>query len=309
MKKALLILTLLMATLASYFYFRLSRNATRDRQLATQANTEMEKSNNILRERCFIAYHGLREYLADPYTHSQATIWEPRALELKVLSEAINDRIDSLKSRLNAGVNEWSFYKSDESKRLFDNLVGYKTAFLDIFRREPNISDIANEDLKKAGEEFEKRLLPILSVQKTSDWATDNFKDISTDAATLRLTNIQNEILRAEMAASEFLFKQIQRGGDVYYVPHCFTCLNAQVLRKGQQLEATIYLFYMNFYGMNPEVRVNGIVQKMSRDNEIDYSQKVTNLGKHELKVNVKYLQPDSNIARFSKSMQYEVVP
>jgi hypothetical protein len=113
------------------------------------------------------------------------------------------------------------------------------------------------------------------------------------------------------MAAAQYFAKQIgDRRGDIIFEPFWFAALNSQVLRKGHKLEALVYYFHMNYYRINPEIRINGIVQMLSEDRDrVEYSQEVTTIGKHELKITIEYLLPDSTKNIITKSLPYEVVP
>ncbi len=275
------------------------------------SNSNIAVSNNTL-------YKSLEEKLADPKSKEKAEIWEPKAMEARKLSAAMDTYLDSLKLALKKAADlrmKWDgkdsiedyrtdnldastrmFETNGEGERLQKRLEDYKAAMLNI---DPTI---------KA--QFES-IFPVNTTPpkteegKQKDFTQTFFHMTPTIAALTILSKFQNNVKNAENMIVTYCHSQIGAVEVHMDKVNVLVGQSSNYLMPGQKLTVTAGVGAYSS-SVKSNITVNG--QPLSMVNgQGEYSTTVGGAGEHTIQVNGSFIGEDGKPVPVHQTINYTV--
>ncbi len=241
-------------------------------------NNNLTNSNKLISIQSIASYKSLEKKLSDPVSQYRTSLWYPKAMLLKKVSQNAVTKLDSLKNNLEL-LNETSIKDS-----VFEILVTLQES----------ISNI-DKEIKTV---FEKEIILLTSSKNEANSTKQSFinKYFESNSAQHNLTllsKFQNDILILENKIVTFFDVQTMAGCNLSY--ERFSVLisqNTNHLKSGESLE--VYAGIGSFsLAPAPKININGTNLKIGEDGLSVYQIKATGeTGKHSIPVKVEYIDP-----------------
>lgn len=286
-------------------------------------NNSLQNANTVATEKNNLIYKSLQDKLNDPNSRERALIWKPKADQVKLLADDMNNYIEQLKKDLKTeaglkiedGKEVFKYDNLEAATRLMDNQGKGKELLKKLTDFKANIIKVlpdSSEADKKVISDFMRTLPLNLAIPETenlsnkNNWTLAYFRMTPAIAAVTILSKFQNDVKNSESQLVDYIHRQI---GEVKVVYNQFEPLigtSATYLMPGQELQVNAGL---GAYSKDvvPEVYVNG--NKVTVENGLGtWKTNVGNPGTGTVKVSVKYKDPiDGKDKTIDKEINYTV--
>jgi gliding motility-associated protein GldM len=286
---------------------------TVDRSLMIASGVAEQKNQEI--------FKSFKAKLEDPTSREKAAIWEPKAQQVKKISDELYNYIETLKSELKKEsglktVDGKEEFKEDDldagtrllvqrapegkgkGKELFEKLKAYKEQLLSI-----------DPEMKKeieVGLPLDLTIPPTSSEAGKSDWSYAYFHMTPTIAAITILSKFQNDVRNSESKAVEFCHKQIGQVEIIYDQFQAFAGTNTQYLMPGEELVITAGIGAFS-KAAQPSVSIDGANVSLNAEGTAEYKTRVGGAGAGIKRVRISYAKPDGTTAVVEKEIKYTV--
>ena len=286
---------------------------TVDRSLMIASGVAEQKNQEI--------FKSFKAKLEDPTSREKAAIWEPKAQQVKKISDELYNYIETLKSELKKEsglktVDGKEEFKEDDldagtrllvqrapegkgkGKELFEKLKAYKEQLLSI-----------DPEMKKeieVGLPLDLTIPPTSSEAGKSDWSYAYFHMTPTIAAITILSKFQNDVRNSESKAVEFCHKQIGQVEIIYDQFQAFAGTNTQYLMPGEELVITAGIGAFS-KAAQPSVSIDGANVALNAEGTAEYKTRVGGSGAGIKRVRISYAKPDGTTAVVEKEIKYTV--
>ena len=286
---------------------------TVDRSLMIASGVAEQKNQEI--------FKSFKAKLEDPTSREKAAIWEPKAQQVKKISDELYNYIETLKSELKKEsglktVDGKEEFKEDDldagtrllvqrapegkgkGKELFEKLKAYKEQLLSI-----------DPEMKKeieVGLPLDLTIPPTSSEAGKSDWSYAYFHMTPTIAAITILSKFQNDVRNSESKAVEFCHKQIGQVEIIYDQVQAFAGTNTQYLMPGEELVITAGIGAFS-KAAQPSVSIDGANVALNAEGTAEYKTRVGGSGAGIKRVRISYAKPDGTTAVVEKEIKYTV--
>lgn len=272
-------------------------------------------ANNIINQKNEEIFASFEAKLKDEKTRERASIWKPKADEVKRLADEVYAYIDALKLELKKGSGldeQTGKYKEDnldaatrilveppsaKGKELLAKLQEFKTKILAL-----------DPEIKK---EFENSLPIDLSIPKTdnkgnNNWESAYFRMTPTIAALTMLSKFQNDVRNAESQVVDFCHQQVGAVQLVYDEFQAFAGTNSQYLMPGQELVITAGVGAFS-KAARPTISIDGKPISLNAQGVAEFKTAVGGPGSYKKKVSINFIKPDGTTASLTKDIEYTV--
>ena len=286
---------------------------TVDRSLMIASGVAEQKNQEI--------FKSFKAKLEDPTSREKAAIWEPKAQQVKKISDELYNYIETLKSELKKEsglktVDGKEEFKEDDldagtrllvqrapegkgkGKELFEKLKAYKEQLLSI-----------DPEMKKeieVGLPLDLTIPPTSSEAGKSAWSYAYFHMTPTIAAITILSKFQNDVRNSESKAVEFCHKQIGQVEIIYDQFQAFAGTNTQYLMPGEELVITAGIGAFS-KAAQPSVSIDGANVSLNAEGTAEYKTRVGGSGAGIKRVRISYAKPDGTTAVVEKEIKYTV--
>ena len=286
---------------------------TVDRSLMIASGVAEQKNQEI--------FKSFKAKLEDPTSREKAAIWEPKAQQVKKISDELYNYIETLKTELKKEsglktVDGKEEFKEDDldagtrllvqrapegkekGKELFEKLKAYKEQLLSI-----------DPEMKKeieVGLPLDLTIPPTSSEAGKSDWSYAYFHMTPTIAAITILSKFQNDVRNSESKAVEFCHKQIGQVEIIYDQFQAFAGTNTQYLMPGEELVITAGIGAFS-KAAQPSVSIDGANVSLNAEGTAEYKTRVGGSGAGIKRVRISYAKPDGTTAVVEKEIKYTV--
>jgi gliding motility-associated protein GldM len=291
------------------------------------ANQDINRDNQLI---CNV----LKDKVQDMITRRKASIWQPKAMEVKRISTEMIKYIDSLETEVqkragpskDAAINSFNesdknsvdniFIRDKEAEQLYQKLLGFKkeiTSVIDLKEFEEN--PLVQEDIKKTMKEFDTSLpvaKDILSVANASNReASNNYSNLfnSTPAigAITLLNKIRYDILSSENQLLNYFNSMCSAIVESFDRFSAIIGTNSSYLKNGQRLELYAGLGAFSV-SLKPQIFINGNSIQIGEDGVAKYTFKIkSHPGKFKIPVRIEFTKPDGSPMILEKKVEYIV--
>ena len=289
------------------------------------ATTEIQRDNKWICQ-------AMEEKLKDPQTKAKAEIWQPKAAEIKRLSDAMVAYIDTLETGLKkqAGLNDSSgelhndkkivsalFSQQGHAAELSAKLAIFKRVLIETLHPEDFAGNpYFQKDLVNYANKLQLTILTDVHENHhgmqtmppaNADPIQNYFINSSAWAAIAILDKMKNDIARAENNILNYLNSMI---AVIYHGYERFSAIvtqNSNYLKKGQLLE--IYAGMGSFSDASkPTITINGTNVPPGDDAVSTYHLKITGKpGKYFIPVKINFTSPDGSLRTLKRKIMYTV--
>jgi gliding motility-associated protein GldM len=286
---------------------------TVDRSLMIASGVAEQKNVEI--------FKSFKAKLEDPTSREKAAIWEPKAQQVKKISDDLYNYIEGLKIELKKEsglkiVDGKEEFKEDDldagtrllvqyapegkgkGKELFEKLKVYKEQLLSI-----------DPEMKKEielGLPLDLTIPPTSSDAGKTDWAYAYFHMTPTIAAITIMSKFQNDVRNSESKAVEFCHKQIGQVEIIYDQFQAFAGTNTQYLMPGEELVITAGIGAFS-KAAQPSISIDGANVALNAEGTAEYKTRVGGSGAGIKRVRISYAKPDGTTAVVEKEIKYTV--
>jgi len=286
---------------------------TVDRSLMIASGVAEQKNVEI--------FKSFKAKLEDPTSREKAAIWEPKAQQVKKISDNLYNYIEGLKIELKKEsglkiVDGKEEFKEDDldagtrllvqyapegkgkGKELFEKLKVYKEQLLSI-----------DPEMKKEielGLPLDLTIPPTSSDAGKTDWAYAYFHMTPTIAAITIMSKFQNDVRNSESKAVEFCHKQIGQVEIIYDQFQAFAGTNTQYLMPGEELVITAGIGAFS-KAAQPSISIDGANVALNAEGTAEYKTRVGGSGAGIKRVRISYAKPDGTTAVVEKEIKYTV--
>ena len=286
---------------------------TVDRSLMIASGVAEQKNVEI--------FKSFKAKLEDPTSREKAAIWEPKAQQVKKISDDLYNYIEGLKIELKKEsglkiVDGKEEFKEDDldagtrllvqyapegkgkGKELFEKLKVYKEQLLSI-----------DPEMKKEielGLPLDLTIPPTSSDAGKTDWAYAYFHMTPTIAAITIMSKFQNDVRNSESKAVEFCHKQIGQVEIIYDQFQAFAGTNTQYLMPGEELVITAGIGAFS-KAAQPSISIDGANVALTAEGTAEYKTRVGGSGAGIKRVRISYAKPDGTTAVVEKEIKYTV--
>ncbi len=277
----------------------------------------LKTTNNTIAASTKTIMESFEDKKKDPQTMAKAEIWAPKAAQAVVLTNELNNYIETLKKQIltEAGFdpvkNGDSTFKEDnqdiatrimveqgKGKELRTKLEAYKKAMMGI---DDSLSKTISGLLKQIN------LDPPPTKNKANDtWEAAYFRMVPTVAATTMLTKFQNDIKTSENRVVSLFHEQV---GAVKVRFNKFAAIvgqNSNYLMPDQELEirAGIGAFSTD---AKPTINIGGTNYPIDQDGVASYKVRVSGNGERSVPIVINYVDQDGNPQVIRQDVKYTV--
>jgi len=252
-------------------------------------------------------YDELEQKISDSRTKAKATIWQPKAVYVKKLSDSLRSYIDNLKSSVHV-----------ETRTLYHRIKDFNEKVLTVLDPgEFPDNPILQQDIQKVKEQF-RHSFP-LDITAAGGHTTDStagnmpnpihdyFENADTLATLTMLNKLRNDISVAENRLISYCNSMTISYHEGFYHFFPLATISSSYLKPGQTLEINAGMGAFSS-DAEPIVTINGEKIKLNSDGVALYRQTVHQKpGKYFIPVKIEFIQPSGDTARVSKKMEYRV--
>ena len=271
-------------------------------KLYDELNKGFENSNELIKWSTQKEYKLIADKLAKASSHEQATIWYPKAIKIKSLSENLFQQLEQIKTNLkNGSINQKSSNLDKVTiNKVYTNLLQYQKEVLS------EDSEIYNT--------FNKRLTissgPLDSTEKTEQDFSDTYfykNNKSTKQLITALSKLQNNIIIIENEIVTFCELKINDGFCGYDVFEELVSQNSNHFKVGEKIVITAGVGAYSTRVL-PKIFINGKIRNINAEGFVRYNTIVpTNPGKYYIPVKINFKKPDGTDAIMEKQIEYTV--
>jgi hypothetical protein len=243
-----------------------------------QANELISDDNQLI---CWV----LDGKVADPQTRVGALIWEPKAREIKRLTDGVLKYIDSLKDQvkiLEEGNTKEAGLSFGGRGKLYDRLTAYNKSVMMVLDT-VKLGD--NFDLVKQGINTRNPLLALAMLNK-----------------------LQNDVLIKENSLLAYCNKNATPLVPVVTTLQPLAVLDRSYVKAGQRIEVTAGI---SAFTGSPEtiIKINGVVIPISNDGMAAYRFTATGKpGRYKVPLVIECVVPDGMRSTIQKQLEYTIV-
>lgn len=298
-------------------------------------NNSITKSNTVITDKNQMTYASFAEKLKDPQTAEKATIWAPKADEVKKISGDLYNYIEDLKLQLRQeagtyekdGVKEMNADNLDAATRLMDNkgkgkelyekLSAFKKQVIGVLKPEefagnPTLQDQIKRDIAA----FEKSIPVDMNVPKSktgtkysndaAGWTQSYFHMTPAIAAFTILSKFQNDIKNSESQLVDYCHNQIGQVKLVYDRFQAIATSNTSYAMPGDPIEITAGVGAFSD-AAKPTITINGQTMPLTSDGTALFKTQASGTGEHSVNVTIKFNKPDGTPETVNKIVKYTV--
>lgn len=249
-------------------------------------------------------YHGLHEALLDPGTHYKASIWEPKAVQIKQYASGITTYIERLKKELkriadssdgNDVVSKF-FQQGQQGTRLFEELKSFETNAL-------ALAPALHQEFSKAA------LLPkpLGSLSSASDFHKHYIEKASYASAQALLSQLLNSVKITENKLLLFCHEQLANRGNFIHVYSPIIAQSSSYVRPGETMEIIAGVGAFRVYPYT-KFTINGKEVPMDENATARYSFKApAKPGKYIVPAQIEYMNEEGRVQTITKAVEYAV--
>lgn len=280
-------------------------------------DNSLKESNNVLSNSTNGIYSNFEEMLKDPKTIQKATYWQPKAQQVKALSDEVSLLIDKYKQELKVEAEleaDGSFREDniDAATRLFDTKGAGKILYTKLESFKIKLLAIDTFMASQIGTKIPLDLkIPksasgnLMTGNKVQDWITSYFHMTPTVAALTMLSKFQNDVKNSENLAATFCINQV---GAVKLIMDKFEPLvgtSSTYLMPGEEMTVTAGLGAFNS-NVKPTVTIDGRSIALSANGVAESKFNVGGSGSRSMNVNVSFIDPNTGEQKtISKKIDY----
>lgn len=256
-------------------------------------NTTIENSNETIHSGAENSLKELEEKTKDSASHRRADIWYPLALQAQEYSKTIFEFINNLKEKV---ARNKALSKSD-SKSLEDGIYKFQDNILDIH---DNIDTAFRNG-------FSTDIYAGAFGDMKEEYIKSRFENISKDATLAMLSNYQQFIRTVENRVIRFCNNNVSLGCNLGRSYGAFVGQSSNILQEGDSLELTAGIAEF-FPDCKPIISINGKEIPGRQEGIVVTKIKAGKCGKHKVAVQIKYIDPDTEMpGSVEKQIEYTV--
>jgi gliding motility-associated protein GldM len=283
-------------------------------------DNSLKESNNVLNTSTTGIYSNFEELLKDPKTTDKASIWKPKADQVRDLASALFKDLDEYKQALKVesdfdpATGEFKEDNIDAATRYFDTKGNGKLLYSKLEEFKKKLLAIDPEMAAQIGSKLPLNLeVPkstagnISTGDKVKDWINSYFHMTPTIAAMTILSKFQNDIKNSENLAATFCINQV---GAVKLVMDKFEPLvgtSSTYLMPGEEMTIVAGLGAFNS-NVKPTVTIDGRSIPVNANGVAESKFNVGGTGSRSMNVNVSFVDPNTGENKtISKKIDYTV--
>jgi gliding motility-associated protein GldM len=277
----------------------------------------LTKSNNTLSAASDKVYEGLKQSLEDPKTREKASIWAPKAAQVKELSDKLAIQIEGLKERVKkeggydpakGDTSNW-YNNLEAATRVMDKEGEGEKLHVALEQFKKDILAIDPEIAKKFASSLPINTEPPKSESGNTNqtWTTAYFHMTPTIAAVTILSKFQNDVKNTENKVASFCAEQIGAVKIIYDKFEPMVGTNSTYLMPGEQMEVKAGLGAFNS-DVKPSVTIDGRPIPVNANGVAETKFAVGGSGSRKMHVQVKYVDPNTGETKsIDKDVEYTV--
>lgn len=239
-------------------------------------NKNFEQANELISDDNQLICAMLNDKIMDPQTRVRALIWEPKAREIKRLTDGIIKYIDSLKDQVKADLPFW------ERGKLYDKLTVYDRSVMMVL---DTVKLADSFDLVKQAINTRNPLLALAMLNKLQN-------DVLIKENTL-LTYCNNNSVPLTLEVTSL---------------QPLTVLDRSYVKAGQRIEVTAGIGTF-IASAETVITINGEVIPAGDDGMATYNFTATGKpGKYKVPLVIEYVVPDGTRSTVQKQIEYTIV-
>lgn len=276
-------------------------------------NKSLETTNATVDNSTETIMTSLQDKLSDEKTREKAKIWLPKAQEVQKYSKAAYSFIQDIKNDIikkGGGDVDKNSFKADNLD-IATRLMIDKKKGKELYKQ---LEDFKNNVLKdpEIQKEFGKTLPINLETPKNQSkskhsWEQAYFHMVPTVAALTILSKFQNDIKTSENKIIEFCHNRVGAVVVRYDTYVGFAATDKSYVMPGDEMEIMAGVGAFSKAAL-PQVTIEGTPEALTSDGAAHRTIKAaTSLGKHTVKVNIKYTDQEGVEREIPKTIEYTV--
>jgi gliding motility-associated protein GldM len=278
-------------------------------------NRSLETTNATVDKSTETIIKSLEDKKLDPLTRVKAEIWLPKAQQVHEYAKATYTYIQGLKNDIikqAGGDPEKNNFKADnldiatrlmvdkgKGKELLQKLGEFKTNVLK--KVDPSIDSAFATTLPIYLDK------PKTQSRSNNTWERAYFHMVPTVAALTILSKFQNDVKTSENKIVEFCHNKVGAVAVRFDTYNAFAATSSNYVMPGDEMEIMAGVGAFSKAAL-PEITIDGSPEKITEDGAAHRKiNAATSLGKHTVKVHIKYKDQDGNDQTVTKDIEYTV--
>jgi gliding motility-associated protein GldM len=283
-------------------------------------DNSLKESNNVLNTSTNGIYTNFEDLLKDPKTSQKASIWKPKAEQVRDLAAVLFKELEDYKQALKVESDfepETGVFKEDNidaATRYFDTKGNGKILYAKLEDFKKKLLAIDPEMTSQIGSKLPLNLeIPkssagnISTGDKVKDWINSYFHMTPTIAAITMLSKFQNDVKNSENLAASFCINQV---GAVKLIMDKFEPLvgtSSTYLMPGEEMTVVAGLGAFNS-NVKPVVTIDGRSIAVNANGVAESKFNVGATGSRSMNVSVSFVDPNTGENKtISKKIDYTV--
>jgi hypothetical protein len=272
------------------------QDSEKNKILLEALNESVFYSNKDIIRSSLNIYNSLENKMYEPYSHSGAKRWHPKAMMIKQLTDDQAKFIEGLKEQ----VRMHDKLGQDEINRLSNLLNNYKN---DVLKIDSGMTLAFNSFLIFTTKTFESKPL---AEQNFSDYFFDG---LSKDEILFLLNKFENNIRIVENRLAQFCNNKVSGIVESYETYSAIVGQNTSYVRGGEQIEITAGVGAFSI-GAKPDIIINGQKIPLNETGIATIKFPASNSpGKHFVPVEISFTDEDGKKQTITKTVEYTVAP
>ena len=274
------------------------------------SNTAISHSNEVI-------YHSLEEQLEDSKNWDRTIVWQPKALQIKTLSDSIINYIRGLKEELkneagpanpedngssqegNLTVTNHVFESHGRGKELFEKLLKYQQQVLSV---DSGLNEFFRNKIIIFTENFD------YSRNNTAAFIKNYFNKIPLIAAYAMLSKFENNVKVIENTLITFCESKTRFIDEGYTVFSAIVGQSSNYVKAGDNIEITAGVGAFSV-ASKPKITIDGKDIQLNKEGVVIYKFKTpVKAGKYFKAVKMEYTKPDGTKESMTKNIEYTVI-
>ena len=269
-------------------------------------DNSLKESNNVLNTSTNGIYTNFEDLLKDPKTSQKASIWKPKAEQVRDLAAVLFKELEDYKQALKVESDfepETGVFKEDNidaATRYFDTKGNGKILYAKLEDFKKKLLAIDPEMTSQIGSKLPLNLeIPkssagnISTGDKVKDWINSYFHMTPTIAAITMLSKFQNDVKNSENLAASFCINQV---GAVKLIMDKFEPLvgtSSTYLMPGEEMTVVAGLGAFNS-NVKPVVTIDGRSIAVNANGVAESKFNVGATGSRSMNVSVSFVDPNT---------------
>jgi len=283
-------------------------------------DNSLKESNNVLTNSTSGIYSNFEDLLKDPKTSEKASIWKPKADQVRDLASAMFKELDAYKQALKVesdfdpATGTFKEDNIDAATRYFDTKGNGKQLYAKLEEFKKNLIAIDPEMAAQIGTKLPLNLeIPKSTAgnkstgDKVKDWINSYFHMTPTIAAVTILSKFQNDVKNSENLAATFCINQV---GAVKLIMDKFEPLvgtSSTYLMPGEEMTVVAGLGAFNS-NVKPIVTIDGRSIAVNANGVAESKFNVGGTGSKSMNVSVSFVDPNTGENKtISKKIDYTI--